>query len=152
MIYEWKPGAHVGGLNAQKVGDRLQDLYARHGAVTPTLVLEEAKKKRSPLHKGFEWDDKEAAQQYRLTQARLIVRSVIVRRPDSIGEYRAVRAFVHIGEDSDYESIDVVLSVAEKRGALLSQAWSDLEIIRRKYETLEELANVFAAMDELVGV
>ena len=147
MIYEWKPGARLSGLDAQKVGDRLQTICVKHGAITPTLVVKEAKKKTSPLHGGFEWDDRRAAQEYRLDQARLIVRSVIVHRDGNDGEPMAVRAFVHIGEASDYEDIDVVLGIPEKREALLAQALAELEIVRRKYETLEELAGVFAAMD-----
>lgn len=150
MIYEWKQGARVGGLDAQKVGDRLQLISVQYGAITPTLVVKEAKKRTSPLHAGFEWDDRAAAVEYRLVQARSVIRSVVVQRDGSDGESRTVRAFVHIGEDSEYEEIDVVLSVAVKREALLLRAQLEMQMFQRKYEVLEELASVFSAIDEVL--
>ena len=41
--------------------------------VTPESVLEKAKDKKSELHKCFDWDDKSAANKYRLQQARQII-------------------------------------------------------------------------------
>lgn len=49
----------------------LEDLARQHnGAVTPQEVVEAARPETSPLHDYFEWNDNEAAQKYRLTQAR----------------------------------------------------------------------------------
>lgn len=47
-----------------------------HGRVTPRIVLEAAKSAANPLHDYFEWNDSEAAQAWRIEQARGLIRSV----------------------------------------------------------------------------
>lgn len=143
--YTWKAGAHTRGLDIKKVAPVLERLEAKGEGLTPNAVLREASKARSPLHGWFEWDDTEAAKQYRLAQARELVRSVDVTVVTA-GEQSTVRAFVHMGER--YEPAVTVLSVVDKREALLARALAELQSFRRKYEVLEELAAVFAAMDE----
>ena len=48
----------------------------REGRLTPENVLNEAKKKDSPLNGHFTWDDTEAAARYRLIEARTLIRRV----------------------------------------------------------------------------
>ena len=52
----------------------MQSIFDKHGAVTPSLVVEFAKDETTELHKRFEWDDTAAAEQYRLNQARRVIR------------------------------------------------------------------------------
>lgn len=47
----------------------LQKIVDAGAALTPKGVLESARKKSSPLHKYFEWEDSKAAEKYRLEQA-----------------------------------------------------------------------------------
>lgn len=52
------------------------------GIIQPETVVDVAADPASPLHRYFTWDDTEAASQFRLVQARALVRRVsIVRRP-----------------------------------------------------------------------
>lgn len=56
------------------VVDREVDrIYAKYGAVTAETLLSEAENPASPLHEFFEWNDSEAARQYRLAQARAML-------------------------------------------------------------------------------
>jgi hypothetical protein len=48
------------------------------GRLTPECVLEAAEDEDSPLHRFFEWDNDEAAHQYRIDQARRLIRGVRV--------------------------------------------------------------------------
>lgn len=59
-----------------EVRDRLDTLYRQHGHLTPEMVVEDAKDKKSPLHDAFNWDVKAAAYQHWLDTARTIIRSV----------------------------------------------------------------------------
>lgn len=59
-----------------EVRDRLDALYQANGRLTPEMVVEEAKDKKSPLHDAFNWDVKAAAYQHWLDTARSIIRSV----------------------------------------------------------------------------
>ena len=46
------------------------------GRLTPDEVVHIASDPESPLHEAFDWDDASAAHQYRLDQARSLIRSV----------------------------------------------------------------------------
>lgn len=73
MVYEWKTGSRI-KANAQKVGEELEKIPVK----TAEKVVEAAsKRKNSELHKCFTWDDSKAAQEYRLEQARLVLRAVV---------------------------------------------------------------------------
>ena len=145
MVYEWRDGARY-GLDAQKVGGRLARIQAKHGGVTAELVVKDAQAKSSPLHGGFEWDDKRAAHLHRLQEARSIIRSIVVHHPTTESDERRVRAFVHVNEE--YEDVVTVLSVADKREVFLAQALAEAKAWRCRYEHLEELAGVFAALEK----
>jgi len=58
--------------------NELQKLYDANGYLKPSLVLKKAENKRSELHKHFEWDDSKASHNYRLIQARKLIRKVTI--------------------------------------------------------------------------
>ena len=61
----------------ETVEDRLAAIHKLNGGrITPDAVVEDARDPRSPLHSHFEWDDSAAARQYRLDQARALIRTV----------------------------------------------------------------------------
>ena len=65
-------------MKADVVKSELQRIYDSNGVLTPPLVVEEAKPKDAPLHPCFEWDNKRAGEEYRLYQARHLIRTVTV--------------------------------------------------------------------------
>jgi hypothetical protein len=56
--------------------ERLKSLERKGGELTPDAVVEDAKNKTSPLHRYFDWKDREAAHKWRLEQARTLIRGV----------------------------------------------------------------------------
>lgn len=59
------------------VESRLEKLSRLNGGrLTPQAVVDDARDPASPLHERFEWDDSTAAHQYRLSQARELIRTV----------------------------------------------------------------------------
>lgn len=158
MEYRWSKNAHVKGVSAQVAGERLADLRVQHGAVTPAVVLEDARPKGSPLHPAFEWDNKKAAERYRLQQASYIIRSIkYTDEPDT----EPVRVFVSVqvddGEDerSEYQTRAHVLSDDELRRQtlrrVLSAALGELRDFSEQPEVAPVVAHigrVLAALDE----
>lgn len=53
---------------------RLNEISGTAGTLTPEAVLADAADPTSVLHSCFEWDDSKAAHQYRLDQARGLIR------------------------------------------------------------------------------
>jgi len=118
----------------------------------PSAVVEEAQPETSPLHSHFEWDDGEAASNYRLWQARQLIRlNVTVMEP----EHRSykVRSYVSLTADrvgaGGYRLVTDVLANTDMRKCLVRDALADLRVFRTKYGKLSELARVFTAVDDL---
>ena len=146
MVYQFKDGAHLKG-DAQAVGERLAALEAR-GRLTPESVLRDAKCPDSVLHPQFEWDDSKAANEYRLWQARQIIRVSVTVIPNAEKEYHA---YVSLKDDrkqegGGYRSTVSVLKHSVRRDAMLREALEELDVFRRKYAILTELAPVFEAI------
>lgn len=143
MTYQWKvPG--IMPVDAQTAGNELQRIYERDGVIEPETVVAESQTPSAPLHSCFEWDDAKAAHKYRITQAQNIIRAIVVvdeaKQPET-------RAFVNV--QREYHPVSVVVRNPEKREILLQNALNELRWFERKYNTLQELSNVFAAIKEV---
>jgi len=85
----------------------LIELRQRQGVLTPQIVVEDARPKNSVLHDRFTWDDAEAAEAYRLDQARDLIRSVRVQYVEHDGQISSTRAFVNIDRPPKREYVPV---------------------------------------------
>ncbi len=137
MIYKFKAGSRVSGVKAQEVGDELQRLRDRDGKIETLLVVNEAKKKRSPLHGAFQWDDSLAAHEYRLDQARHLIRSIEI-----IIEDRPEPAFVHIKVDHGgyYQSPEVAVQNVDEWSLVRTQALRHLQSASTSLDVLDQVA------------
>jgi hypothetical protein len=147
--YEWKPGSRL-GLSAQTAGEELERIAALSGGiVTPRSVVEESRPPTAPLHPVFEWEDRRAATLFRESQARAVIRSVRVLPGPEEEERPAAIAYVHVqtqGQEG-YCSTARVMAEPELREQALAEALALLEGVRRRFEALGELREVFAALD-----
>lgn len=151
MVYQWKPQAGI-KIEAQVAGEELERIRVRNnGRLTQEDVLDEAKNAASPLHPAFEWNDKKAAHQYRLTQAGYLIRMITVAPAEpEAATTKPVRAFVNVERESDrsYTSVAHALSDQELRAQVLARAMKELHDWRQRYQDLVELARVFSVVDE----
>lgn len=150
IVYSWQPGSNRWGLPAQLVGEALADIETRDGRVTPTVVVDNARPVDAPLHKAFDWNDETAAENWRLEQARHLIRAVAVRQIGDHSPPEPVRAFVSIitdDDDREYLSTVTVMGDAEKRARFIARALEEIETWRRRHEAFDELARIFEAID-----
>lgn len=157
MVYKWKEGAHYSPekFNPQTIGEHLDGLRAKRGQLTARVVVDDARRKASPTHGIFAWDDAKAAEEYRLAQARQLLRSITVVvsvQQDGHESDVTSRAYVVVTKGSDrvYEPVSVAMEDVDMRTELLARAMGELGCFRRKYQQLEELASVFAAIDDVM--
>lgn len=120
---------------------------ASFGKLQPSDVVAAARKESSPLHKCFTWDDDEAAEAWRLHEARNLIRVYAVRE---LGKEKPDLQRVHVSlrsdrKDGGYRVLADVLSDADLRKQLLADALDDLRYFKQKYQQLKELAPVFVA-------
>lgn len=111
----------------------LLELMDARGLLMPERVVEAAQDPASPLHTHFTWDNNEAAMQWRLQQARMLIRSVEI-----VIDKRApvrVNAFVSLPSDrthgGGYREVQTVLSNDFMRAQLLDDIQKHIE----KWET-----------------
>ena len=147
MIYKFKRS--IQNLEPEVVGEYLEQLEQQYGSITPEMLVKKAKAKRNPLHNYFDWDDKSAAEQYRIVQARYILRIII--REETPNGPENMRAFVNVvtsGQQSVYMPTAKAMANATTRIQLLEKAKDDLKAWRIKYHRLQELAKIIKIIDE----
>lgn len=138
------------GLNDAAQAE-LDALVEQHGGIVlPSQVVEFARDEETALHAYFDWNDSEAAKQWRLEQARRVIRlSVTVVHSDQT----PIRALVSLTSDrkagGGYRALADILDDDAMREQMEQDALNELRVFRRKYERLALLRPVWAAVDQL---
>lgn len=101
---------------------------------------------KSELHKCFTWDDAKAANEYRKTEARQVLR-LLVFVDEKEEEPTKIRVLQKTSES--YEPVKKILRDEDEYKALLARAKAELQAFKRRYENLVELEEVLAAIDKL---
>ncbi len=145
MIFAaWKPGSRY-GADAKKVADEISSIG---DSATPAQILDKARDNKSELHKCFDWNDSEAAEKWRLHQARNIVCSLVYKE-ESKEAAPSVRLFFKTDNECGYKPTSLILQNKDEYKKLLSRALAELNSFKAKYKTLSELDGVFDAIDQL---
>jgi hypothetical protein len=131
------------------VSEELETICASHGGILlPLHVVNYAKTHpKSELHEKFTWDNSVAAEQWRLHEARMIIRAEVTVLPGMQEETRAWVNLVKGRHDSGgYVQTIEVLSNAELLETLLEEAQTELDQWIAKYGHIIELAEVVSAI------
>lgn len=156
--YAASPNGVLGDEQAPIVGAELDRIERERGCLKPTEVVDEARPKKSPLHRYFTWDDTEAAELHRQNEARALIRSVVIITVDDRATPPA-RAFVHVTSSAKettftgpaYVSTVRAMSDADYKTQVLNDALSELNSFRTRYQHLRELAEVIAAIERIAA-
>jgi hypothetical protein len=156
MEIRWKQGSQH-KVEAAVAHEAVEAIRKRSGGdASAEQVVKAAASKRNPLHPEFTWDDNEAANEYRLDQARRLLRELVVVRPEiTTDRPQRVYGIVRVPrEDSSpqrikhvYRTIDDIMRDPDTRAEYLNSALRELIAIRNKYRDLQELAIVMRAID-----
>lgn len=122
----------------------LEKIYDRDGCLTAEAVVREARKKSSPLHDQFTWDDTKAATKWREQQARTLIHRFKIEVETQPDVVHRVRRFTHL-RDFGYVATEDALADPVKRDLVFEQALHELQSFRRKYEALVDVEAVWAA-------
>ena len=143
---------HFNGIPAQVIGEELDRICKQNGGtLEASKVVDEARDKNAPLHPAFEWDDSKAAEEYRVGQARMIIR-VVIRTDDADGNQSRTRQYIHIpkrlstndndSREGSYHPISAVIESPDLYAAALSALSAKL---RAANDAVEELQNAAIA-------
>ena len=147
--YKWKAG-FSGGLAAQTVGQELERIGAAE-PLTPSAVVEAARPADAPLHPAFTWDDTDAAEKYRQSEARRLVSGIRVITHTTEGPQRTLAyvSVVYPEQGRQYMPTAHVMGDEELRTQALSEALEALNALRRRFGHLNELAELFSAAEKI---
>jgi hypothetical protein len=134
------------------IREALLALEDKEGRLSAERVVAAAKKRSSPLHGCFNWDDTEAARQYRLDQARTLIRTIkievrtehttvrtvaYVRDPELAPRVQGYRALARVQRDADV-SREVVAAEFVRAASHLKRARDLASVLATKQE-IEDL-------------
>ena len=89
------------------------------GVLSPANVIEAARDPNSAMHGQFEWDDSEAAQAYRLQQARALIRRVKVNVVRSDQEVVHIPSFTRQASSPGYVETQVIVGTGGQLAAAI---------------------------------
>ncbi len=138
--------------NPDLVGKHIELLrQEQHGELTPADVVKDARNANSPLHSFFEWDDGEAAEAYRLQQARGLIRAVVAVYVREDAPAVRQKAYVHIAEAGapHYRELTHAMSQTKTRAMVLQTALQELTQWQRRYRDLKEFAELIEEIDQV---
>ena len=121
----------------QEIVQQLTNIHQRDGGLTPPVVVAEARPEEAPLHSCFEWDDPIAGEQYRLMQARTLIRTVRIEI-----EGQPCNMFVHtVTEDNQpvYRLVTEVVKNPDMFARAIAELSAKLHAIARSIDELERL-------------
>jgi hypothetical protein len=155
MVFQWKDGARQ-SADADLVGHEIAEIGKE---ITPQDVVEYAKDKKRELYKCFEWDDTEAAMEYRLSQARDVIGALVFveEGEDGEAEEKQIRFYENVRVpcgDGDSRRAYVPITKALKDDGLRVQVFARLESVLHDAEdtiaVYEYLSNKLTAAREKV--
>jgi hypothetical protein len=134
------------------VAQELAKLEDRSGRITPEQVVEVARDPSSPLHPLFVWDDGEAAEKYRLDQARGVIRSCRVELRIEKKIVKSV-AYVHApapDSNSGYRHVSKVASDPQDAREVLVREFSLAASVLRRAREIASVIGLESKVDAMI--
>ncbi len=129
-------------VSAQIAGEIIESLPAR----SAEDLLKAAKKKSSPIHNQFEWDDSLAAQQHRLHQARVMIKSLHIEVITKKNKIVTVNAFIKKADKSSFY-VPIMEAEEDDIGAEEIRCLDQMKTFKAKWKNLSFARDVIAEIN-----
>lgn len=136
-----------------EISEELERIRAKdkNGILYPHAVVAASKARESVLHELFDWDNRTAANNWRLQQARQVIARYHVTITNATTS--RVRGYVSLKTDrkegGGYRAIGEVVSDEQLREELLQDALDEMQSMEARYVRLRELKPLFKVANEL---
>lgn len=132
--------------NAEKVYSDISQIEEK----TPQNLVDYAEDHPDcELHKCFTWDDRKAANEYRKTEARQVLR-LLVYTEDTKEDEAPIQIRVLQNVEQEYKPVKLIVKNNDEYKALLKRAKAELAAFRVRYKQIAELETVLEAIDEVL--
>jgi hypothetical protein len=131
--------------DAQKCADEIMEICEELESATPQQILEKARDSNTELHKCFTWDDTEAAEKWRISEARAVVRNlkIIEQKPDKQSDPTTIRVFYKTDNESGYKPTKLILKKPNEYKSLVERCRSELLAIKQKFNSISEYEEIW---------
>lgn len=147
IVAKWSATGTRFGADAQKCYEEILEICDDVESASPQAILEKARDESTELHKCFTWDDSIAAEKWRINEARLVTRQLVIKEAEVPKDRPEVRLFYKTDSESGYKPTHIIVQQEDEYKKLLERAWSELRAFKQKYSMLEELREIM----ELIG-
>ena len=156
--YYARKGSRLSRTKVTKYAKRIDYLIREYGTKRGSehlkeLMVKDAKRKTSPLHDYFNWDDKSMAYSARLEDAGNLIRIIEVEVTIKDGERQRIRAFETIiipgRQDRLVVTDDMYLNDNDLIDRIIGQAYEEMNTYIYRYREKEGLRDL---CDELTAV
>ena len=155
--YKARASSHINDKEAQIIGRWLETMPL----ITRQAVLNDARNTKSPLHPFIEWDNRKAAESWRLEQAQHLINAIRVVVEIDGEEVETVafhRLIMESTQDNDGDNPPVAyykpvldLTAEEMRDQVLKNALAELVSWRNRYAEFEKVyKKMFGEIDATV--
>ena len=111
--------------------------------VSPAQIVEYARKPNTELHRCFTWNDAEAANKYRIFEARQVVCNLIIRKENGEKQEPTPIRLFHKIENGHYKPLTLIVQNEDEYELILRQCKEALESLKRKYSSLSEYQEIW---------
>lgn len=155
--YQWRSGNYP--VSADDAHKEIERINKKEGCVTAQNVLDQSRPKKAVLHDCFEWDDNIASEKWRLHQSACLIGNLVKVACKQVESEEpkevTVRAYVNTennryAKKGSYVSINVAVEDERLYKVVLDNALKELKAFKAKYATLDDLSEVFKAIDTAV--
>ncbi len=143
IVAKWSATGTRFGADAQKCYEEIMEICEDLESATPQAVLERARDESSELHKCFTWDDSIAAEKWRVNEARLVTRQLVIKEVEVPKDRPEIRLFYKTDNESGYKPTEIIVRKEDEYKKLLASAYAELRAFKRKYSMLKELQEIF---------
>lgn len=150
LVAKWKSGFEsLHKADAQKVAEEILSIG---DSATPQEIVDKAQDESTELHKCFTWDDTEAAVKWRQSEARQIVRHLVIQRPAEQDKGAPELRFFFKAEPGEgYRPTTLIVRREDEYLALLQRALGELRAFQKKYSILSDYEELRKLIDAIEG-
>ena len=152
IVARWSSTGTTFKADPQKCYEEILEICEDIDSAPAEKILEKARDEETELHKCFTWDDSVAAERWRMREAGLVSRQLVLKRveDDAPKDQTEIRLFYSTDNKSGYKPTQIIVKKQDEYQALLNMAKKELQAFKKKYATLKnDLLEVFEAIDQL---
>ena len=143
IVAKWSATGTRFGADAQRCYEEIMEICDDIESASPQAILEKARDETTELHRCFTWDDSIAAEKWRINEARLVTRQLVIKEVEVPKDRPEIRLFYKTDNESGYKPTHIIVQQEDEYKQLLARAYSELRAFKRKYSMLEELQEIF---------